>query len=74
MGPDGQGKPTVSVVETEEIKAPTLRVPAGTLKRVLPKNPRNKPCGCQSGKKYKHCCLENATPENTYYLAEKKNA
>jgi len=21
------------------------------------KNPRNKPCPCGSGKKYKHCCL-----------------
>jgi len=23
------------------------------------KNPRNKPCPCGSGKKYKHCCLNN---------------
>ena len=24
------------------------------------KNPRNKPCPCGSGKKYKHCCLDTA--------------
>ncbi len=25
--------------------------------RLLPKIPRNAPCSCGSGKKYKHCCL-----------------
>jgi uncharacterized protein YecA (UPF0149 family) len=26
--------------------------------RATDKNPRNKPCPCGSGKKYKHCCLK----------------
>jgi uncharacterized protein YecA (UPF0149 family) len=26
--------------------------------RLNVKNPRNKPCPCGSGKKYKHCCLK----------------
>lgn len=27
---------------------------------------RNDPCPCGSGKKYKHCCLYNNTPQNEY--------
>jgi hypothetical protein len=33
---------------------PTTRID-GSLVHAIPKNPRNKPCPCDSGKKYKHC-------------------
>lgn len=32
---------------------------------IHPKNPgRNDPCPCGSGKKYKHCCMKNQTPQS----------
>lgn len=36
---------------------PEIDIQNGNLTKV-PKNPRNKPCPCGSGKKYKHCCLK----------------
>ena len=34
---------------------PDVPIADSTMKTM--KNPRNKPCPCGSGKKYKHCCL-----------------
>jgi len=37
-----------------------VEYPDTTVAGVTVKNPRNKPCPCGSGKKYKHCCLDKA--------------
>jgi uncharacterized protein YecA (UPF0149 family) len=42
-------------VKYEQVKEyPTTRLD-GRLVHPIPKNPRNKPCPCESGKKYKKC-------------------
>jgi hypothetical protein len=70
MNVSGPGTVTVEevveVVEVVEYKTPQPNIPAGTRFRVLPKNFRNQLCGCNSGIKFKKCCLSKVTSENTY--------
>ncbi len=46
--------------QPQQIKEYVQEYPDIPIAGATMKNPRNKPCPCGSGKKYKHCCLNKA--------------
>lgn len=69
----GAAAPTVEAIELpveEKYETPQPNIPKGTRIRnpkVL-KNMRNKPCPCDSGKKFKKCCMDDITSEMMYLV------
>lgn len=59
---------TAKNIERDKDKyvTPQPDIPNGTRTRKLAKNPRNQPCICGSGKKFKKCCMNTVTTKSMY--------
>jgi hypothetical protein len=55
-------QPAVTPNERPSTNSSPVHNPAQSPRTVPPKIGRNEPCPCGSGKKYKRCCLDNASP------------
>ena len=78
MGPTPVADPTEAIVEVheptieiteiaeEKYETPQPDIARGTRIRMFPKNFRNQLCGCNSGKKFKKCCIDQVRSEDLY--------
>jgi rubredoxin len=77
MGP-AQSAGVTPTFEATEIEAeepyqtPQPNIEPGTRFRVFPKNFRNQLCGCNSGKKFKKCCIDEVKSEHLYKVVSIK--